>query len=93
LRRYVATYNHGPKPFGWTKTADQIPVTPLDFVSELLTQDTRSCCKTPWNWLISRVKALRSRISAFYSELSLLFSVKPSFGTRQKIVSIRFSKG
>ncbi|MGB9486893.1 MAG: IS630 family transposase, partial [Terriglobia bacterium] len=24
LKRYVETYNQGPKPFIWTKTADQI---------------------------------------------------------------------
>jgi hypothetical protein len=40
IKQYIMLTNENPKPFVWTKTADEIPVASPDFVSELQGQDT-----------------------------------------------------
>ncbi len=40
IRTWIATRNQDPKPFVWTKTADQILESPPHTADELLTQDT-----------------------------------------------------
>ncbi len=42
IRTWIATRNQDPKPFVWTKTADQILEPPPHTADELLTQDTSS---------------------------------------------------
>ena len=41
IREYLAITNEAPKPFVWTKTADEILAKVADFVSESLIRDTR----------------------------------------------------
>jgi transposase len=40
IRQFLAVHNEAPKPFVWTKTADEILASISRFVNELLTQDT-----------------------------------------------------
>lgn len=42
LRDWVTTWNENPKPFIWTKTADQILKSLGDYRNDLTTQDTRT---------------------------------------------------
>jgi hypothetical protein len=42
LRDWVTTWNENPKPFIWTKTADQILKSLGDYRNELTTQDTKT---------------------------------------------------
>ena len=42
IKRFLAIHNEDPKPFIWTKTADEILDRSLASASELLTQDTRA---------------------------------------------------
>jgi hypothetical protein len=46
IRSYLVLNNRDPKPFVWTKTADQILESIKRFCSELLTQDTRDLSTT-----------------------------------------------
>lgn len=41
IRDYLARYNEAPKPFAWTKSADDILASIERFFCEFLTQDTR----------------------------------------------------
>src|SRR4030095_645185 len=41
IRKYIDTHNEHPKPFIWTKTADEILASVARFVNELWFQDTR----------------------------------------------------
>jgi hypothetical protein len=48
IRKSISEWNKNPKPFVWTKTADQILETLPPTASELTTQDTtRRECRRP----------------------------------------------
>ena len=42
LRDWLTTWNENPKPFIWTKTADQILKSLGNYRNDLTTQDTRT---------------------------------------------------
>jgi len=50
IRHYIKINNNDPKPFVWSKTADDILASVEDFVYELLTHDTRVLSRVAWQY-------------------------------------------
>lgn len=46
IRNWIQTWNEDPKPFTWTKTADEILKSLADYLSKITPSDTKKTTRT-----------------------------------------------